>query len=576
MLGAQIAVKMLELYGVECVFGLPGDTSMAFYDALRASHAIRHIVCRDERAASYMADAYARLSGRPGVCEFPSGAGVLYGLPGVSEADGSCIPLVCFNSDVPTTSDGRESLTAMDVQGVVRPVVRWGDKVHRADMIPRAIRTAFRHATSGRMGAAQVGLPEDVLTSDAGPADMYVEERCASYPAYRTRPDPDLVVKAAEMIARSQRPLIVAGGGIHLSGAWSQLESLAEMARIPVATTIDGKGSIAEASPFSLGVMGGNGGKKSTNEAVGEADLVICVGTKLNSTTTAGFSLVGRDARLIQVDADPGQLGNNYRIDLGIVGDARLALADLVQALTDRIGKGRELAWDGWRSRVRELVEAEFASLGPRLSSQGSPVDPCAVVGALQRHLPPLSVVLLDAGTPTPYFTAYYRTGSPGRSVVAARTHGALGYSIPASLGAKVARPDSIVVAVFGDGSLGMAAGEIETFVRNDVPVIFLLLRNDCYGWIKSLQHIYYGRRYWGVDFAPSVDCQALFRAYGIPSYGVTSGAELDEVVGRLCAECGPAFVEVAIEPPTEFTPPVHAWVKDMLIPEEQRLRRSY
>jgi len=264
MNGAQLLVEMLIRYETQVVFGLPGDTTVSLYDALYAeSNRITHVMARDERSAAFMADVYARLTSKPGVCEGPSGGGATYMLPGVAEAHGSSVPLIALTSDNPLSYEAQGALTALDQPRLFESVTKWTTLVKSAEMLPHLIRRAFRLATSGRAGAVHLGLPKDVLAQEVAASvalSVRVEKACTTWPSHRVRPSADVVGRAAHRLTMAKRPVIVAGGGALSSGAQAELLALAQHLNAPVATTINGKGAMAETSPCSLGVIGGNGG----------------------------------------------------------------------------------------------------------------------------------------------------------------------------------------------------------------------------------------------------------------------------------------------------------------------------
>ena len=336
MQGARALVDVLAGSGVQHVFGLPGDTGMAFYDALRdARGAIEHVMTRDERSASFMADVYARVSGRIGVCEGPSGGGATYILPGVAEAQGSAIPLLCLTSDTPVDQQGRGVLTELDQESLFRPVTKWNTRVNSAATMAEAARRAIRMATAGRPGATHLSLPTDVLEGETPDSSVYGVPELGAAPAMRIVPDQALVERAAAELAAATRPVIVAGGGVLTSGAWNELTLLAETLNIPVATSINGKGSIAETSDVAIGVIGGNGARPYANACLADADLVLYVGSRTDSTTTCHWTLppIGNAPRVIQVDVEPFEVGNNYPLVVGLIGDAKLTLAALLEAI---------------------------------------------------------------------------------------------------------------------------------------------------------------------------------------------------------------------------------------------------
>jgi acetolactate synthase-1/2/3 large subunit len=288
MNGAQALVELLIRYGTEVIFGLPGDTTVDLYDALYAeSGRIRHLMARDERSAAFMADVYARLSGKPGLCEGPSGGGATYLLPGVVEAQGSSVALIALTTDNPLGYEAQGALTDLDQQQIYQGVTKWTALVKGAEMIQPFVRLAFRMATSGRPGAVHLSLPKNVLAQEiAAPIHLHAEAGCRSWPAHRSRPDPGAVSQAARMLLEAKRPVIVAGGGALSSGSQLELQTVAEQIHAPVVTTINGKGAIAEVHVLSLGVIGANGGRPYAGRAVQEADLVLFVGTKANYVDT--------------------------------------------------------------------------------------------------------------------------------------------------------------------------------------------------------------------------------------------------------------------------------------------------
>jgi len=278
---AQVLVELLKEYRVEHIFGVPGDTTMVLYDALYAARdQITHIMARDERSAAFMADAYARLAHKPGITEAPSGGGATYVIPGVAEANGSSVPMVVFTSDVPLIDEGKGTLTAIDQQRLLQAATKWSAVVKRPQMLPDIVRRAFRAATSGRGGAVHVVLPEDVLMEEVSSPAIYAEPACRCYPSYRTQAPTTSLEGMLDALLLARRPVIVAGGGAVLSGAWDEITRLAETLHIPVATTINGKGSINEMHAWSLGVIGGNGGRPYANQLLAEADCIFYLSSR--------------------------------------------------------------------------------------------------------------------------------------------------------------------------------------------------------------------------------------------------------------------------------------------------------
>lgn len=562
MNAAQALVEMLIRYDTRFVFGLPGDTSIDFYDALHAeSGRITHVMARDERSAAFMADVYARVSGKPGVCEGPSGGGATYMLPGIVEAHGSSVALIALTTDNPIEYEAQGALTELDQSRIFSSVTKWTTLVKSADMLPRFVRRAFRLATSGRPGAVHLALPKDVLAQVVSEdVQIYAEDACKSWPAHRTRPAPDAISRAARRLLDARRPVIIAGGGAVSSGGEAELLTLAGLLNIPIATTINGKGAIAETLPLSLGVVGANGGRPYANQTVGEADLVLFVGSKVNYIDTDNWRLppLAHPPTILQIDVDPTQIGNTYPVDEGMCGDAKLALTDLVDAIKE-IGRppverrewldhieGRKRAW---RSQIDKLA-----------TSSQRPILPGRVIRELQSALPEESLIICDPGTPTPFISAEFELRRPGRWIISPRAQGGLGYAIPGMVGARVAKPELPVVGLCGDGSFAMSAGDLATIARVGGSAILILFNNGCYGWIKALQDLYHGGRHFSVDFTEPLDYLHVAEGFGLRGKRVSDPDEISPTLQEALSHGSPFLIEVVAAPENEVIPPVAPW----------------
>jgi acetolactate synthase I/II/III large subunit len=560
MQGARALVDVLAGSGVQHVFGLPGDTGMAFYDALRDKRgAIEHIMTRDERSASFMADVYARVSGRVGVCEGPSGGGATYILPGVAEAQGSAIPLLCLTSDTPVDQQGRGVLTELDQESLFRPVTKWNTRVTSSATMAEAARRAIRMATAGRPGATHLSLPTDVLEGETPDSSVYGIPELGVAPAMRTLADQMPIERAAAELAAATRPVIVAGGGVLTSGAWNALTALAESLNIPVATSINGKGSIAETSDVAIGVVGGNGARPYANAYLADADLVLYVGSRTDSTTTCHWTLppIDHPPSVIQVDIEPFEVGNNYPLIVGIIGDAKLILAALLEAIPrpDVVAARNQ-------PRIAHLEEERrryWSEVERQAAERTRPIKPAQVVRAMRAALDDETIIVADPGTPTPFLGAQYELRRPGRTTVIPRAHGGLGYAIPGVVGAWYAGGGRRVVGMTGDGSFGMSVGELETISRLGLPIVIIQCSNGTFGWIKELQHLYHDDRYFGVDFNP-VDYAAIARGFGFRAAQVTDPDDVERAVRNAVDDGRPYFLDIVTESPVTETPPVAAW----------------
>jgi len=557
--GAEAAVGMLQRHGVKHIFGLCGDTSLPFYDALaRLDHGIEHVLTRDERHAAYMADAYARVTGRVGVCEGPSGGGATYILPGVIEANESSVAMVAITSDVPVTARGRYPLTALDQKALFAPLTKWNTVIDEVAGIPHAFRSAFRAATTGRPGATHIGLPYDLQKQMLDDSDLWANAGLGTFPAMRTGPDPDAVAACAEAILAAKRPAFVCGGGVIISGATAELRALAELLDAPVASTVSGHGVLPDDHPLAVGVVGANGGTDQTREMIADADLVIFLGCRAGSTTTEHGTAPARGTAVVHIDVDPMAVGANYPIEAGMVGDARLCLSALVAEITHRLdGKARESDAAGRLAGLRYAKHAAFERLA---ASTDTPIRPERVLAAIQAALPKDGIVVADPGTPCPYFSGFLNLDSAGRRFITNRAHGALGFALAAAIGAQYGAPSSKVVAAMGDGSFGFAVGELETVVRKQLPITFVVFSNSSYGWIKASQKSGYGGRYFSVDFNRS-DHARIAEAFGVNAWTVRDPADVESVIRAAMAHDGPTLVDVIAQPLEESAVPVSRWM---------------
>ena len=560
MNGAEAMVRMLQLNGVKHIFGLCGDTSLPFYDALaRLDHGMDHILTRDERSAAYMADGYARVTGKPGVCEGPSGGGATYLLPGLVEANESAIPLLGITSDVSVGSRGKFPLTELDQQALYAPLTKWNTRIDRVDQIPHAVRSAFRAMTTGRPGAAHIALPYDLQKQEIDPAEVWAQPGHDAYPACRFTPDAGDVERAAQMLVAARAPVIVCGGGVVIANGMSELDALATLLNAPVCTSVSGTGSLPASHPLLAGVIGTNGGVEATRDVIAQADLVLFIGARAGSTTTEHWKMPARGVTILHLDIDPMTIATNYRTDVALVGDAKLGLAALAAAVQERVAHRPSDALDG-RAVVAKARRAKQVFFSALAESADRPIKPERVVDALNKLLPAGSIVVADPGTPCPYFSAYFDAPQAGRHFITNRAHGALGFAMSAGVGASFGRPDATVVSVMGDGSFGFTCGELETIVRRGVPLKMIVFSNAAYGWIKASQKTGYGERYFSVDFNRT-DHARVAEAFGVKAWRAADPADVHGAIKAALAHDGPALVDVLSQPLQDSAVPVSQWM---------------
>ncbi len=556
--GAQSLVRMLEAHKVEHIFGLCGDTTLPFYDAMYSmDHTINHVLTRDERSATYMADGYSRVTGKPGVCEGPSGGGATYILPGLIEANESSYAVLAITTDISVASYGKYPLTEVDQQTMMGPLTKWNQVISRADHIPRMVRGAFRAMTTGRSGSAHIGLPYDVQYDAVSQDDIWADAAHVHYPAYRTGPELAAIEAAVDAILSAKQPVVVCGGGVVIAAAEAQLERFASRLDIPVATSISGQGSLADTNPNCVGVVGSNGGTDQTWELLERADLVIFMGCRAGSTTTARWEAPKPGARVVHFDSDPMVIGANYKTEVGVVGDLRLSLTamndELDKRLHDYQGFGGALA-------IADVKNRKFEQFNLLAASTDVPIRPERIVATLNKLLPEDATIVSDPGTSCPYFSAYFKLPKPGRHFITNRAHGALGYSLSASLGAWFGRPSSKIVALMGDGSFGFTCGELETVVRCKAPITFIVFSNSAFGWIKASQEADCDKRYYNVDFNRT-DHAAIASAYGVKAWQVHDPEKLSSTVQAALEHDGPSLIDIVSQPLEEANAPVRRWM---------------
>lgn len=557
--GAEAMVRMLQLHGVKHIFGLCGDTSLPFYDALyRLDHGMQHILARDERSAAYMADVYARISGRVGICEGPSGGGATYILPGLVEANDSSSPLLAITTDVSVAARGKFPLTELDQRTLFRPVTKWNAMIDLPVQIPLLVRTAFQRMTTGKPGATHLGFPFDVQRGEVNEADIWADATLGQVPSYRVAPPGSEVERMAALLRTAQRPLLVCGGGPIIAGACDEVQQLAELLAAPVATSVSGQGVIADTHPLALGVVGSNGGTPQTRDVLMSADTVVFIGCRAGSVTTerGRFPAPGH-SKILHIDVDPDVIGVNYATDAALVGDAKLALAALCEALGNSASEDAlHTAYQTVAAAKQEKFEIfrEYAYIRDGL------IRPETVIDALQQHTPAASIIVADPGTPCPYFSGYYEHRQAGRYFVTNRAHGALGYALPGVVGAQFARPNAKCIAVMGDGSFGFSCGEMETIVRYQLPVTMLVISNAVFGWIKAGQKSGFNQRYFSVDFRRTEHARVA-EAFGVKAWRVEDPAQLHDTVQQALATDGPTLVDIICQPLHEAHAPVSEWI---------------
>ncbi|NHJ33099.1 MAG: thiamine pyrophosphate-binding protein [Asgard group archaeon] len=571
MHAGKILLEMLSAHDVRHIFGLPGETTLEWYVAWQdwkpTKQPIEHVLTRDERSSAYMADAYARVSFKPGIVEAPS-VGATHLIPGVVEAFKASVPMLVFTSEVPLNTEHKNMLTAFDQTSLFKGITKATFTITKGSEIPHIIRRAFRLATSGKPGPIHIRLPMDILGEDVDESeisnDLYGQKEFFRYPGVRPTAEYNRLKEAIKLLSSAERPVIICGQGVLFSQAWEEVTELAELMGIPVGTTISGKGSISETHPLSIGVVGGRGGTRFSNKIVREADVIFYIGSNTDSANTMKWTLPAKDSKtkIIHCDISEAEPGNNYQTDVILIGDAKGTLKTMIDVISTKITqkKYQDLP------RIKQIIKNakkynEY--LNEFKQSDEKPVHPLRFIQELSKTLPDDHVITTDPGVSAIYPSAFYKVKRAGRSMIFNYAMGALGYAIPASVGAFYARPDSCIVALTGDGSYGFTVGELETISRIGGNINIILFNNGCFGWIKGELQISYGSKY--VDFSTNfqaVDYQKIAEGFGLTAFTVRDPKDLSKILLEAFKLNAPTFIDLQVKPENELIPPVPAWVK--------------
>ncbi|MBU0463801.1 MAG: thiamine pyrophosphate-binding protein, partial [Proteobacteria bacterium] len=488
-----------------------------------------------------------------------------------------CIPMLCLSSDIGLVSVEQGSLTDIDQEALMKPITKWNQKIKAGSKIPYLFSKAFRMATGGVPGAVHLALPENILEDEVNFTEEELKGSLATghNAPFRYGPcDTDLTL-VADMLIKAKRPVILSGGGVHSSNAHEQLATLVETFHLPLATSINGKGAISELSDYSIGVVGANGGSIEGLQIIQKADFVLALGSKLNNVTTIGKTLFNDTCKIAQVDIGENLLDANIRTNVAIMSDIKTFLVKLI---TEIKGKGLEDAsrLGTWNEFVCQKMLEKRNRIQKDVEKEEDLVTPAYFFHMLWNLTDEDTYFVADAGTPTPYLASYFRQKKAGRQTVLPRAHGSLGYALPASMGVQVAKPGHKVIALHGDASFAMAAGELETAVRCNLPIVFINFQNYAYGWIKTIQKLYFDETYFAVDFGKSIDVEKVAIGFGLKAKTVYNNSQVEEKLNWALNQDGPVMLNLMIEPPTKTIPPVLKWEKDAAKPADKRIKLTY
>ena len=558
MAGTKAFVKALELEGVKHVFGLPGGVVIPLFDEILNGD-FRFILARHEQGAAHMADGYARATGGVGVCLATSGPGATNLVTGVATANIDSSAVVAFTGQVTRAVIGTDAFQEVDIIGCCASVTKYNMQVRKASEIPRAVKMAFQIASTGRKGAVLVDLPKDVTTDVEDVTFPEVVKLRGYHPNYQ--PDPREVEWAATLLAKAQRPVVVAGGGVINSGSTRELVALSEYLMAPTATTLMGKGAFPADHPLSLGLCGMHG-TQAANNIVPEADVLLIVGARLSDRTTGAVKGFAPNAKIIHLDIDRSEIDKNVETVTRVVGDAGLGLRGLLYNVS-KLRAGGD-AGSQWSKKVAEFRRQINGNGNGHKSGYLRAPD---VVRALRKTLPREAIVTTEVGQCQMWAALHYDAYDP-RTFFTSGGLGTMGWGFPAAIGIKAARPDVPVVDIAGDGSFGMTENSMATSVEEELPVVVVVLNNKMLGMVAQWQRLFFDHRYSAVKLKGNPDMVKLAEAYGAEGVRVDTIETFEAAVRRAIKSDVSTVIDVPIDPEENVYPivPPCAGLKDALL----------
>lgn len=557
MLGAEAVVEALKRENVSVIFGIPGGANLPIYDALYDS-GIRSILCRHEQSAAHMADGYARASGRAGVCMATSGPGATNLVTGIATAYMDSSPIVAITGQVPRAMIGRDAFQEVDIIGITTAITKYTFQPMRAEDVPSDIKKAFYIASTGRPGPVLVDIPKDVQQEKA---EMVFPERVAirGYKPVVT-PHPLQVERAVDLLLAAERPVLWGGGGVNLSNAHEPFRKIAELLMAPVVTTLIGKGAFPENHPLALGPIGMHGTAEA-NRIVLEADCLLSVGVRFSDRSTGRFEDFCPDAKIIHIDIDPSEIGKNKRVHLPIVGDAKVTLEQIYERLKAKIADQRsDSPW------IRRVEEVRYEVKRNSKIDGSNNLLSVQVIKKIRELLPPEGILATEVGKHQMFAEIHYKVIRP-RTWITSTGLGTMGFGFPASIGAKVAKPDVPVVDLAGDGSFCMTENSLAVCVEEGIPVIVVILDNRSLGMVEQWQRIFYKRRYSSVRFGSTPDFVRLAESYGAVGIRAHTIEEFEKAFNHALLSEVATVIDVPVDPEEDVYPfvPPGAGLKDIL-----------
>ena len=541
MTGAQILCESLVREGVEVMFGILGGVILPFYDTLPQYPQLRHILVRHEQGAAHAADGYARATGKVGVCLATSGPGATNLVTGIANAHLDSVPMVAITGQVARPFIGKDAFQEVDITGITLPITKHNYLVLDVGLLAGIVKEAFYLARSGRPGPVLIDVPRDVFIDQA---EFHYPSK-VSLPGYKPplQGHPVQIKKAAKLINEAERPLIIAGRGVIISGAYAELKQLAETAQIPVVTTLLGVSCFPESHILSLGMLGMHG-MAYANMAVDAADVVIAIGMRFDDRATAKVSGFAPHARIIHIDIDPAEIGKNVRVDVPIVGDVKAVLNSLNKEVvsTEHIDWVRQL--DDWCKEHPSTVIRDSEGLLPQY-----------VIRQIYEVTKGEAIIVTGVGQNQMWAAQHYWYNKPN-SLISSGGLGTMGFELPGAMGVKVGCPGEIVWCVAGDGGCQMTIQELATIVQEKVAVKIAIINNGYLGMVRQWQEMFYKKRYVATPLS-GPDFVKVAEAYGLPGLRVTRKEEVAPAIKQAMEYQGPFLIDFVVEPEENVYPMV-------------------
>ena len=556
MNGGQALAEMFRLHNPAPMFGMGGFQLLPFYDAVREL-GLSHTLINDERCGIFAADAWARVTGRPGICDGTLGPGATNLVTGLVESLNAGVPLIVVVGNSNREHSWKNMTQEARQTEILAPAAKALIRIESGNRIPELVRRAYAVATSGRPGPVVLDVPEDIAHGeyDYPKSDFFVDPETLSIPAQRSRPGRDAVARAAECLRDARRPIILAGGGVHLSGAYCELQSFAEAFGIPVAQTLSGKGAIPCIHPLSVGLFGR--WSRIANDLIESADCILSVGCKMGEIATKRYDLIPRDVPFIHLDIVAEEIGRTTPATVSLWGDAAEGLRDLRDSLSsDQVAMQEMRA--AYLGEISERMAAWRAEAEPRYASEERPVNMARLVRELQNVMPEDGILVVDGGFAAHWTGLLYDSTRSGRSYIANRGFASIGYGLPGTMGAQLAAGDSPVVGLTGDAGFNMVLGELETARRLELGFTLAIVNNAASGYVKALQHNMYEGRYQSSDLSET-DYADTARALGCQGIRVDDPEALQDAFAEGIANRNiPTVIDVIVtRDPSKMLPGV-------------------